>query len=127
MTLLLPEHRVALVANCAARIEAQAQGVHEPDPFPVVRFFNPIGNGTWLATEIDDDDIMFGLADLGFGSPELGYFALSELEAVRLPLGLGIERDICFEGRFPLSFYAEAARRAGSLLIGERVLDLIGR
>ena len=127
MKLLLPEHRAALVANYTARVEAQAQGMHEPDPFPVVRFFNPIGSGTWLATEIDEDDIMFGLADLGFGSPELGYFALSELEEVRLPLGLRIERDICFEGRFPLSFYTEAARRTGSLLIGESVLDLIGR
>lgn len=38
---------------------------------PVVKFFNPIGEGVWLATELDEDgDIMFGLADLGH--PELG-------------------------------------------------------
>lgn len=64
----------------------------------------------------------FGLADLGFGSPELGSFALEELESIRLPFGLGIERDILFEGAFPLSVYAEAARRAGSLILAERHL-----
>ena len=64
----------------------------------------------------------FGLADLGFGCPELGSFALEELELIQLPFRLGIERDIHFEGRFPLSVYAEAASRAGSLVEGERIL-----
>ena len=64
----------------------------------------------------------FGLADLGFGTPELGSFALEELQSIRLPFGLGIERDTLFEGGFPLSVYAEAARRAGSLVLGERKL-----
>lgn len=65
---------------------------------------------------------MFGLADLGFGSPELGYFALEELESLRRPFGLGIERDILFEGKLPLSVYAQAACRAGSLVLVERLL-----
>ncbi|RKD61511.1 DUF2958 family protein [Rhizobium sp. WW_1] len=86
-----------------------------------MRFFNPLGIGTWLATELDDDgDTLFGLADLG--EPELGPFSLSEMAALRLPFGLGIERDILFEGAFPISVYAEAARRTGSLTTAERVL-----
>ncbi|MCC5647872.1 DUF2958 domain-containing protein [Nostoc sp. CHAB 5824] len=97
----------------------------EPDPAPVVRFFNPIGAATWLATEIDEDDILFGLADLGFGCPELGSFSLAELESIQLPLDLGIERDISFEGRHPLSVYAEAARQAGSLLTAECILQTL--
>jgi hypothetical protein len=124
MILVPPYIRAALVANASARCNALARGMREPDPVPAVRFFNPVGAATWLATEIDADDILFGLADLGFGSPELGSFALAELEAVQLPFGLGIERDICFEGRFPLSVYAQAARQAGSLLVAERVLHL---
>ena len=41
------------------------------DHVPVVKFYNPLGAGVWLATELDeDDDIMFGLADIGY--PELG-------------------------------------------------------
>lgn len=124
MMLLTSEIRAELAANCEARYNAQRQNRREPDPVPVVRFFNPVGSATWLATEIDDDNILFGLADLGFGCPELGSFSLDELKSVELPLGLKIERDIAFEGRFPLSVYAAAARAAGSLVLAE---DLLGR
>jgi len=49
------------------------------------------------------DVILFGFASL-FGPPhdELGYVSLRELESVRLPLNLGIERDIYWTER-PLS------------------------
>ena len=59
------------------------------------------------------------LADLGFGCPELGSFSLVEIASVRLPFGLGIERDLYFEGTFPLSVYAEAARKAGRIVLDE--------
>src|SRR3546814_762499 len=91
--------------------------------FPVVKFFNPLGAATWLATELGrDGDTLFGLADLGFGCPELGYFSLSEIRAVRLPYGLWIERDLSFESSFPLSLWTESARRAGSILWAETLL-----
>ena len=91
------------------------------DHVPVVKFFNPLGVGTWLASELDEDgDTLFGLADLG--EPELGAFSLAEMEAVELPFGLGIERDILFEGAFPLSVYAQAARTAGRIVIDDRSL-----
>lgn len=122
MILVTPEIRSLLRANDLARCAVIANGGREPDPVPVVRFFNPVGHATWLATELDDDGILFGLADLGFGCPELGSFALGELESMRLPFGLGIERDILFHGDFPLSVYAEAARRAGSIVLAERQL-----
>ena len=122
MILLTPELRNQLRANDLARCEALRHGDPAPDPMPVVRFFNPVGAATWLATELDEDGILFGVADLGFGCPELGSFALEELESIRLPFGLGIERDILFEGKFPLSVYAEAACRAGSLIEAERIL-----
>lgn len=127
MILVPPEIRLLLVANKHARHAAVKAAMHEPDPVPVVRFFSPVGSATWLATEIDEDDILFGLADLGMGCPELGSFSLAELASVRLPFGLGIERDLCFEGRHPLSVYAEAARQAGSLLVAERILHLEAR
>jgi hypothetical protein len=94
------------------------------DHVPVVKFFNPVGAATWLATELDaDGDTLFGLADLGFGCPELGAFSLTELSSARLPFGLGIERDILFEGTYPLSVYAEAARQTGSIVLSERLLE----
>ena len=122
MKLLTPELETQLRANRTARLDALERGDREPDPLPVVRLFNPVGAATWLATELDEDGIFFGLADLGFGCPELGSFALTELEAIRLPFGLTIERDLHFAARHPLSAYAEAARGAGSIVLGEQRL-----
>lgn len=100
MILLTDELRVQLLANGRQR---------DTDHVPVVKFFNPLGAGVWLATELDPGgDILFGLADLG--EPELGYFSLEEMASVRLPFGLGIERDVLFSGDFPISVWAEAAR-----------------
>lgn len=123
MILLTDDLRALLRANADAHRAAQAEGRVEPDPRPVVKFFNPAGAATWLATELDADDILFGLADLGFGSPELGSFRLSELESVRLPFGLRIERDLSFQTPFRLSVWAAWSRRAGSILLAEALLN----
>jgi hypothetical protein len=123
MILLLPAHRAALRANAQARAEAYRLRQSAPDPVPVVKFFNPVGAATWLATELDEDgDTLFGLADLGFGCPELGSFSLREIANLRLPLGLTIERDLSFEGLFPLSIWAEAARLTESISRAESVI-----
>lgn len=128
MILLTPEIRAALRGNDIARIAAQTDGKREPDPLPVVKLFNPMGAATWLASELGEDgDTLFGLADLGFGCPELGTYSLSEIESVRLPGGLGIERDLTFEPRFPLSAYAEAARIAGHITEAEALLATAAR
>jgi hypothetical protein len=119
MNLLTSKLAARLQCNARQRAAALAQGSPEPDPLPVVRFFNPLGSASWLATEMDEDGILFGLADLGFGCPELGSFALLELEGIRLPLGLGIERDIAFNPVFPLSIYAYAARRCGAIVTAQ--------
>lgn len=64
------------------------------DAVVFVKFFTPWSNWTWYATEFDGKDIFFGLVD-GFVK-ELGYFSLSELENLRGPLGLKVERDLYF-------------------------------
>ncbi|MFC5386865.1 DUF2958 domain-containing protein [Aquamicrobium segne] len=95
------------------------------DHIPVVKFFNPLGEGVWLATELDEDgDIMFGLADLGY--PELGSWSLGEMQSVRLPFGMGIERDLLFTGDFLISVWAEASRETGSIRAAERLLYRAG-
>lgn len=112
--LLTPDLREKLRAN------AETPGA---DHVPVAKFFNPAGAGTWLATELSaDGDTLFGLADLGFGCPEVGSFSLAELESLRLPFGLSIERDIAFSTEHALSAWAEAARASGSLGAAERIL-----
>lgn len=68
-------------------------------PTYVVKLFNPTGRGTWYLSELDDDDIAFGLCDLGY--PELGYVSLDELKSLKLPFGLKIERDLHWDGKVP--------------------------
>jgi hypothetical protein len=60
-----------------------------------VKFFTPDSNYTWYASEFDGEDVFFGL--VAGHEVELGYFSLSELERVKGPLGLPIERDRWFE------------------------------
>ena len=109
MALLTP----ALIA--ALRANAMLFDRETRDPIPLVKLFNPLGPARWLATELDaDEDTLFGLADLGFGCPELGSFSLAELQSIRLPWGLRIARDRSFDTGFPLSVWAEAARRTGA-------------
>lgn len=123
MILLTPALRVVLRANDSARLAADRDGRAAPDPIPAVKIFNPLGAATWLATELaEDGDTLFGLADLGFGCPELGSFGLTELSGIRLPFGLRLERDLCFSSLHPLSASAETARRAGSILHAETML-----
>lgn len=123
MILLTPGLRFALRANDLNRRAAERDGKVAPDPVPVVKFFNPIGAATWLASELaEDGDTLFGLADLGFGCPELGSFSLSEIASVRLPYGLAIERDLGFDSAHSMSVWTVWVRRAGSILWAETLL-----
>jgi hypothetical protein len=106
MLLLTQDLRARLIAN------GKSRGNH----MPVVKFFSPVGAATWLFSELDEDgDTLFGLCDLGFGCPEMGRASLAEIADVKLPFGLSIERNLHFEGRFPLTIYADAARLCGGI------------
>ena len=70
---------------------------HEQDPMIYVKYFCPWNQWTWYATEFDGKDIFFGYV-MGLEN-ELGNFSLSELESVRGPMGLKIERDLHFKPR----------------------------
>ena len=62
----------------------------------LVKYFNPCGAGTWLITEGEQEEdgswILFGYCHLF--EWEWGYVSLSELESIRLPFGLTIEREL---------------------------------
>ena len=122
MKLFTEEQRTKLLAN--GTIEAG---------WPTT---NPWSSGSMLAgpapgvSELDPeypDECAFGLADLGFGTPELGSIGLLELIEYRGPFGLGIERDIHFTAAFPLSIYAEAARAAGHIVESGPELEAAAR
>lgn len=114
MALLTKDVLAQLLAN--GRRQDPVRGTdQEIDFIPVVKLFNPCGIGTWLLTEVEAEDptIAFGLCDLGY--PELGYVSLTELEELRLPLGLKIEQDRFFKACKPLSAYADDARVQGCI------------
>ena len=59
----------------------------------VAKFFDPMGSWTWYLMNLaEDKDYAWGIVD-GF-AVEMGSFSMSELQSAKLPLGLGIERDI---------------------------------
>ena len=108
MKLLTKRHRDRLLKN--------GRNPDRDHP-PAVKFFNPCGAATWLFSELGEDgDTLFGLGDLGFGTPDLGYSSLAEIAAIRVRFGLRIERDLHFRARYPLSIYTEAARAAGRIV-----------
>lgn len=110
MILLTPELRAQLIRN---NLEAG-----EADHIPVVKWFTPWANATWIITEMEPDGRCFGLCGVGQGTPELGYVSLEELESIKGPWGLRIERDLHFHPKRPLSEYTIAARAA------QRIVDL---
>lgn len=92
---------------------------NEIDFVPVIKIFNPCGAGTWLLTEFDieDNDIAFGLCDLGMGTPELGSVRISELVSIRGSFGLPLERDRFFDPKGKtLSQYATEAAQRGCIV-----------
>lgn len=78
------------------------------------KFFNPVGVGSWYVLEAekqeDNDYLFFGYIELL--DKEYGYFLLSELEKIELPVKIldktitktGLERDFYYDyGMFSLS------------------------
>lgn len=66
------------------------------DATAFVKIFTPDSQWTWYITEMDPETgECFGKV-CGLES-ELGYFSIEQLEAIRGPLGLPVERDRYFE------------------------------
>ncbi len=67
---------------------------HEEDPLMISKLFDPTGSATWLLTEYDPEQkIAFGCIQ-GLIEDEWGYTSLTELESIKGPYGIGIERDL---------------------------------
>lgn len=93
----------------------------------IVKYFTPWAGATWFvvsATPLDaingepcepadaKDWHLYGFADLGLaGCEELGYTLLSELEKLKGPWGLKVERDLGYTGSLKevMSGYRRAA------------------
>ena len=61
----------------------------------LVKYFNPMGAGTWLITEAEKENnewMLYGYCNIT--DWEWGYVSLKELSNIKLPYGMGIERDL---------------------------------
>jgi hypothetical protein len=66
------------------------------DKIVKIKFFTPDSSWSWYVVEYDKKEkIFFGFVKGHY--EEWGYFSLKELEEVRGPLGLKIERDLYFK------------------------------
>jgi hypothetical protein len=111
MTQMLPDNiREIMIHNA---FESQ-EGI-EKDHAPVVKLYSQYGKAIWLLSELDPtNNIAYGLCDLGNENPEISYVSITHLESIkhaRLKVPM-IEIDPTFEGQFPLSVYAAAAKKS---------------
>ena len=81
------------------------------DPQVVCKFFTPSSSFTWLVIEgepdhgeTEDGDWVFFTKCFSHMCPEgeLGYVTLAQLQEIKGPMGLGVERDLYFTSK-PLS------------------------
>lgn len=95
----------------------------------LVKFFNPTGVGTWYITEAEKGSngkyLFYGYCHLGDDMfAELGYVNQEELEKIKLPFGLTIERDMYLPKDIKLR---DAIKRDGlsvpSYLLNKKVLE----
>src|SRR5260221_2241740 len=90
----------------AAEVPALYSQEDVGDPTIRAKFFTPDSSWTWYVIEYSpvapdgSERLCFGLVD--GHEQEMGYFSLDELERVRGPLGLRIERDLWYTSQ-PLS------------------------
>jgi len=121
MLLITKEQRMKLIANGRVTQEATKVNGDTTDFKPVVKLFTPWTNCTWLISEMvetdGDDTVLYGLCDLGQGSPELGYVTLGELQDAKGPFGLRIERDRWFTATKTVGEYAADAREKGRVTV----------
>ena len=87
---------VFIPEDVAATLHKLYTSEKQADPIAHLKFFTPDSSWTWYLTEYDPEERRcFGLV-VGH-ERELGYFSLAELEEVRGPMGLPIERDLYFK------------------------------
>lgn len=85
---LLTKEILKALPGIGSMSEMKSEDVKVP-----LKLFNPCGSQSWFITEYNPETReAFGYVT-GMETDELGYINMDELEALRLPFGLTIERD----------------------------------
>ena len=101
--------------NLFKKFPIRSQENKRGDAIVLVKYFNPTGVGTWYITEAGKETngkyLFYGYCHLGDDQmAELGYVSQEELEILKLPFGLTIERDLYLPEKTTLN---EALRSDG--------------
>jgi len=118
MKIFTAEIMKKLIKNNKSTADALNSGTDEPEFNPVVKVFNPYGAATWMFTEYDEVvEMFFGLCDLGFGSPELGYVSMEDMTTmIKTPFGpMPLERDAYWTADGTIGEYAAKASIEGRI------------
>lgn len=91
-----------LTPQLIKRFKEVGDQLESKNPLVIAKFFDPVGSATWYATQYNPQtNICYGyvmglVADPQGRFDEWGPFLVDELESIRRPFGLTIERDIHF-------------------------------
>ena len=102
MKLLTKDQHAKLIDN--GRRQHEFKGTpDEVDLEPVVKLFYPTGAATWLLTELDseDNDIAWGLCDLGMASRSMARCASPSLPVSAVPSALASSATVTGPPRVP--------------------------
>jgi hypothetical protein len=96
-----------LIKQIPTLAETDELGIEES--FAYAKFFNPMGNHQWFITAYDpEQNLAFGYVNLNDPQmAELGYISIQEIENIKLPFGMTIERDRGFS-KMPLTEVMDA-------------------
>jgi len=94
-----------LTKSIEAQLQSQYSKGSDMGQLVVAKFFDPCGSWTWYLMNQDpgDPDYLWGIVS-GF-EVEMGSFSLSELQSLKGPLGIGIERDLHFKPQLASEIY----------------------
>lgn len=85
-----------LTKEIIAKFEKTGRQEDTTNPLIILKIFNPAGGETWYMTEYDPENKEFYGYITGSWTDEWGYSSLEKMEAVKGPIGIGLERDRYF-------------------------------
>lgn len=86
-----------ITPELANRFDEVGDQSETDNPTFIAKFFDPAGSASWYATEYcKETNICRGYVT-GLYEDEWGSFSISELESIKRPFGLKIERDLYFK------------------------------
>ena len=82
----------------------------------IFKLFTPWANATWVifGRDPEDEDVLYGVSDLGMGCVEAGSIYLPELLEVKGPFGLKVERDLHFSSDKDINHFLNMESLAGA-------------